>query len=341
MLTPLGKSLTAGQVAAANQAAKIACDAQGDGIIDGLLADPRICTFSAKANICGMRGAPASPNCVDSDQAAAIDKIWDGPRNAEGVRVWFPWDRGVNFSVSDARGGPLSQNQVFPWARADLNFTWQNVTMQTYAEEMQRISRAVGDIVDTNDADLDGVKSRRGKIIWVHGTADIAIPMGASLDYYRRVAASDEGRPDYHALQPWFRLFLMTGLGHCFLGFGGITTGFQAVDPFPALVNWVENDVAPDSILGKSFVGHTRPLCPYPKTAIYNGFGSTEDASSYHCGGNLETKEAVCWQQRAKYKHETSKALEPPGQHYRSMCKEDAGGGFGGEDRHGDDDDDD
>jgi feruloyl esterase len=206
---------------------------------------------------------------------------------------------------------------------------------------MQRVSRAVGDIIDTNDADLHAVKKRGGKVIWVHGTQDIAIPVFDSLDYYRRVAASHGGTPDYDALQPWFRLYLEPGLGHCFFGYGGVTTGFQAVDPFLALVNWVEKDVAPDSILGESFVGHTRPLCPYPKTAIYNGSGSSEDASSYHCGGNLETKEAVCWQQRAKYKHETSKALEPPGQHYRSTCKEDARGGFGGEDRHGDDEDDD
>ena len=28
----------------------------------------------------------------------------------------------------------------------------------------------------------------------------------------------------------------------------------------------------------------TRPLCPYPQTAIYKGTGSTDDAASFTCG---------------------------------------------------------
>jgi len=31
----------------------------------------------------------------------------------------------------------------------------------------------------------------------------------------------------------------------------------------------------------------TRPLCPYPQTAIYNGSGGTEDAANFHCAGNV------------------------------------------------------
>ena len=27
----------------------------------------------------------------------------------------------------------------------------------------------------------------------------------------------------------------------------------------------------------------TRPLCPYPKKAIYNGHGSTDDAANFVC----------------------------------------------------------
>jgi hypothetical protein len=32
----------------------------------------------------------------------------------------------------------------------------------------------------------------------------------------------------------------------------------------------------------------TRPICPWPTTAIYNGTGSTAVASNYQCGGNLD-----------------------------------------------------
>ena len=62
---------------------------------------------------------------------------------------------------------------------------------------------------------------------------------------------------------------------------------------FGALVNWVENGVAPEQVLAQTTVSgvtRTRPLCPYPQTAIYNGAGSTDDASNFRCGGNLEKR---------------------------------------------------
>ena len=86
LLTAKGKTLTPGQIAATNASATNACDVQGyDTVADGMVDDPRACTFSAKANICGGPSAPAAPNCLDADQAAAIDMIWDGPRNSFGT----------------------------------------------------------------------------------------------------------------------------------------------------------------------------------------------------------------------------------------------------------------
>jgi len=46
---------------------------------------------------------------------------------------------------------------------------------------------------------------------------------------------------------------------------------------FSALVNWIENGVAPAQILNQA---GTRPLCPYPQTAIYNGSGPTNVATN-------------------------------------------------------------
>jgi hypothetical protein len=54
----------------------------------------------------------------------------------------------------------------------------------------------------------------------------------------------------------------------------------------------------------------TRPLCPYPQTAIYNGSGSTDDAANFTCGGNLETREVVCDSALVKYKHEVKGRLD-------------------------------
>ena len=87
---------TSAQFTAVTNAATAACDVLGpDTVADGIVDDPRACTFSAKANICGAATAPAAPNCLTAQQAAAIDRIWDGPRNRFGKRIHYPYDRGI------------------------------------------------------------------------------------------------------------------------------------------------------------------------------------------------------------------------------------------------------
>ena len=70
----------------------------------------------------------------------------------------------------------------------------------------------------------------------------------------------------------------------------------------------------------------TRPLCPYPQTAVYNGSGSVTDAANWHCGGDLEKNVPVgtplsgapgqpvpCYDVLAKYKHEVNGPLDYQG----------------------------
>jgi feruloyl esterase len=54
-----------------------------------------------------------------------------------------------------------------------------------------------------------------------------------------------------------------------------------------ALIEWVENGTAPDSIPAARIEGgrttRTRPLCPYPQVAAYRGEGNIDDAASFTC----------------------------------------------------------
>src|SRR5262249_13059762 len=127
-----------------------------------------------------------------------------------------------------------------------------------------------------------------------------------------RQMASRYGRgdePDFERLQSFYRLFRAPGVAHC-----GGGPGPQPQNLFGALVNWVENGVAPDRIMAQNttsgVVTRTRPLCPYPQTAIYNGSGSTDDAANFHCGGNLEKRSIVCADVLTKYKHEVRGRLD-------------------------------
>jgi feruloyl esterase len=50
----------------------------------------------------------------------------------------------------------------------------------------------------------------------------------------------------------------------------------------------VEKGTAPDAVLAKAgsttpWSNCTRPLCPYPKVAVYKGSGSLEEAASFTC----------------------------------------------------------
>jgi hypothetical protein len=54
-------------------------------------------------------------------------------------------------------------------------------------------------------------------------------------------------------------------------------------------------------------------VCPLLSTAIYDGSRSTDNAKNYHCGGNLETKAAICDGLRTKYKHENGDRLDVRG----------------------------
>jgi feruloyl esterase len=52
------------------------------------------------------------------------------------------------------------------------------------------------------------------------------------------------------------------------------------------LVKWVEEGIAPDSIVvaGKpGGVAVHRPVCPYPEVAQYRGSGDHGDAASFVC----------------------------------------------------------
>jgi len=318
---------TTAQMSSVNTAAIAACDTTtgSDTVADGIIADPRACTFSAKANVCGVAGAPAAPACITANQAAAFDRIWDGPRNKFGHRIWFPFDRGSNLPLSTTVSN--STTQVMQWNHKDTSFDGNNlfvdaeslalagspptgITYITYEDEARLGSNTTADYTDNQNPALDKFKARNGKIIQIHGTQDTAIRFRHDVDYYRRVGTHfGSGKVDFASMQAWYRLFLMPGVGHCS---GGV--GSSAVDPFLAMVKWAEQGVAPDVLLSQGGVGapvtRTRPLCPYPQTAYYKGSGSTDDAANFVCTGNLETPKVLCDSLRTKYKFENADAID-------------------------------
>lgn len=70
-------------------------------------------------------------------------------------------------------------------------------------------------------------------------------------------------------MHDYYRLFFAPGLQHCYGG-----NGAYPDTAFSALVDWVENGFAPETLNATSLptrVGSTitRPLCAYPKQQYY------------------------------------------------------------------------
>jgi len=83
-------------------------------------------------------------------------------------------------------------------------------------------------------------------------------------------------------VQEFYRLYMVPGMFHC-----GGGPGPNVFDLQTALERWVEQRDTPEAVvathLANRVVDRSRPLCPYPKTAVYKGNGDTNDAANFEC----------------------------------------------------------
>ena len=125
---------------------------------------------------------------------------------------------------------------------------------------------------------LNTFSSHGGKLLFFHGVSDPWFSALDTVDYYERMTRANGGAS---VVTGWSRLFLVPGMGHC----GGGPATLDSFDMLGAVVDWVENQKAPQAVraTGRSFPGRSRPLCPYPEHAHYKGTGDVEDAASFEC----------------------------------------------------------
>ena len=143
-------------------------------------------------------------------------------------------------------------------------------------------------MVNATSPDLSTFKAHGHKLIAYHGTADWLVPPQGSIDYYKTVLdaqaapAVSHNQTGEQETETFFRLFLVPGMAHC-----GGGPGLNAGDFLQSLERWVEKGIEPVQIPGrrveKDTTVMTRPLCPYPQTACFNGAGDGSDAASFTC----------------------------------------------------------
>jgi len=108
-----------------------------------------------------------------------------------------------------------------------------------------------------------------------------------SINYFEEVAhfmrhRGDDRQDARERVNDFFRLFMVPGMQHCSGG-----PGPNTFDMLTALEEWVEKGKAPNRIIASHLTGgvvdRTRPLCVYPRVAVFTGTGSTNDAANFKC----------------------------------------------------------
>jgi feruloyl esterase len=248
-----------------------------DGVKDGVLENPAACKFDPRVLAC-KDGDTSS--CLTAAQAEAAARLYAGPKDSKTGRSLFP---GL------APGSELGWNTLAgprPMSLADelykyLVFENPNWDFKTLNPETDflRAEKAIGNTIDAINPNLKPFVDRGGKLLMYHGWSDPGISPFNTIQYHDNVVKA-MGGPAKTAQS--IRLFMLPGVNHCRGGAGPDT-----FDGIGSLVEWVEKGKAPDQMVASHLtngkVDRTRPVCPYPKVAAYNGTGSTDDAANFAC----------------------------------------------------------
>jgi feruloyl esterase len=283
-----------------NQAALAACDGL-DGIKDGVISEPQACHFDPGVLLC--KGVE-NDQCLTAVQVEAVRKVYAGPRNPRtGEQIIAGYLPGSESPVGDDQFGgwktyitdrkePMRLGFWQHWVFSDAAWDWRTFD---YDLDVGYADVKVA-AVNAGNPDLSAFRARGGKILMYSGWADPIGPPMDAVNYYEQVQKVAGGR---EKTESFFRLFTVPGMVHCRGGpgpndFGGLSTIVSPqlnTDPehdvLSALVQWAEKGSAPSQIvaahLSNGTIDRTRPLCPYPKSARWNGKGSSDDAASSTC----------------------------------------------------------
>lgn len=271
------------------------CDAV-DGLKDGLIDDPRKCDFNPARDVPACEAGADGPDCLTSAQADAIAKVYSGPMS--NGKPFFPgYMPGSEAVVAGFGGGPAASSWMNLIVPAQPNakpadFNLAENTMRYLVPTPPKpdydyktfdfdhdtgLLDAWGKKADAKDPDLSKFKKDGGKLMMTYGWADPILQPLMGVQYFEQAVAKNGP-----ATTDFFRLFMVPGMSHCA---GGI--GPDRYDAMTAIINWVEQGKAPDSMVASRVVNNqvvrSRPLCPYPQVARYSGQGSIDDAANFSC----------------------------------------------------------
>jgi feruloyl esterase len=300
--------LSSAKVALLANAVMNSCDAE-DGLADGLITDPRTCTFKPESLKCT---GPDGPDCLTSAELETVNAIHGdlkGPfgrtlvrfplGHEDGTTGWQAWvtgastpERRADSTVALAGRMPAGYSFQDGYLRylafdgADGTFDWRTFNVERDGSKLQPFM----DEFSPTNPDLSKLRGRGGKLILYHGWADPALSALGTIAYYEDVVKKAGGRSQSDR---FVELFMVPGMHHC----QGTGPGPNTFDMLTALDEWVERGARPSRVVAShasnKVVDRTRPICPYPQVAKYLGRGSVDQAENFQCAAPQTAQQAA------------------------------------------------
>lgn len=316
--------LLSDKLPALHRAVLNACDAN-DGVEDGLISQPSRCSFDPSVLQCDE--GIDNTECLTEEEIDVVNKFYKGPTDnntgayltagqpvhgseLEWQNVYVEDDATTTLKSFDY-ANPVLRYLAFP--TVDPN---RSVETLEFTEKTLNDLRTLAPLYDATMADLSAFEKKGGKLILWHGLSDPEISPVNTLTFHKRmlqVMGSER-------VEGFERLYLLPGVAHC-----GSGVGPSGLDLVTAMMTWVESKQAPVGIetastewtysafgnidsegpqaqdthptynVSVTLPNMTRPVFPWPFTAVYDGTGDVYNASSWSQGPPNEILKTRIW----------------------------------------------
>lgn len=271
-----------------------------DGVNDGVIARPDLCTFDPMT----LAGTPfdceGDPAVISKDTVDVFKATMQGPVDPEGNRLFpgiMPGTALVGLMATAntlctdgycSRGLPftLADDWIRLMLKKDPSFDTTKMSHPDYARLFRESVTEWDATFSSNNPDMDQFRQLGRKMISWHSVNDEAVPVLAMRQFYKRVAARDQAHNI--TTQDYYRYFEVPGATHCSAP-AGVP---YPIDALMILRSWVEDGVVPEELPAvlldhQANAGQVhRPICAYPTAASETGNGF-----SCNVPGSQETSE--------------------------------------------------
>ncbi|KAI1269708.1 tannase and feruloyl esterase [Xylariaceae sp. FL1019] len=275
-----------------------------DGITDGIIDEPTNFRFDPETLVCGT-GVLNTSVCLSPQQVASVRKAYEPIADSTGRIVYPGFELGSVtdvFSANQENGTAQLSYTILQdfWRGAVYNDSTWTPTDFTEMDMDFAVNLNPGG-VNAGETDLSEFYARGGRIISYHGRNDETVTSANSERFYSGVQSS--ANLTLEEMHSFYRLFFLPGMHHCSGGLGAWSIGNAQQFPWDqalldpthnallALMKWVENGQAPDTIIGTKYqddiVGSDiiaqRSYCPYPLVSTWDRNNDAKLASSWGC----------------------------------------------------------